>query len=57
MKCVAVCQDPLLAKTLHRALAPTLDLEFLLADRTVARRLHDAGLPAHVADPGESIPM
>ena len=51
MKCVAVCKDVLFAKALHRALTPSLDLEFLLADRTVARRLHDAGLPAHVADP------
>ena len=51
MKCVAVCKDPLVAKALHRALSPSLDLEFFLTDRTVARRLHDAGLPAHVADP------
>ena len=51
MKCVAVCKDPLIAKALHRALSPSLDLEFFLTDRTVSRRLHDAGLPAHVADP------
>ena len=33
MKCVAVCKDPLVAKALHRALSPSLDLEFFLTDR------------------------
>ena len=51
MKCVAVCQDPLVAKALHRALAPSLELEFLLDDHTVARKLHDSGLTTRVADP------
>ena len=51
MQCVAVCQDELLVKTLHRALASHLDLEFLLEDRAAARRLHDAGIPARVANP------
>ena len=51
MKCVAVCQDTLIAKTLHRSLSPALDLEFLLAERTLARRLQDAGLTTRVADP------
>ena len=51
MQCVAVCQDELVVKALHRALASSLDLEFLLEDRAAARRLHDAGIPARVADP------
>ena len=51
MKCVAVCNDELVVKALHRALSPTLELEFLLEDRAAARRLHDAGIPAHAANP------
>ena len=51
MKCVAVCQDELVAKALHRALAPSLDLEFVVEDRSLARRLHDIGVEARVADP------
>ena len=51
MKCVAVCKEQLLARTLHRALAPSLEVEFILEDRTVVRRLHEAGLNVHVADP------
>ena len=51
MKCVAVCKDELIVKAIHRALSPTLELEFLLEDRAAARRLHDAGIPAHVAYP------
>lgn len=51
MRCIAVCQDELVVKALHRALASNLDLEFLLEDRAAARRLHDGGIQARVADP------
>ncbi len=51
MKCLAVCQDVLLIRTLHQVLAPSFDVEFLVEQRTVARRLHEAGLPVTVADP------
>ena len=51
MRCVAVCQDALVVRTLHRALAPALDVEFLVEDHTLARRLHDAGIPARSGDP------
>ena len=51
MRCVAVCQDDLVAKTLHRALVPALEVDFVVEDRALARRLHDAGVPARVADP------
>jgi len=51
MKCVAVCQTTLIARNLHQALVPSLDLEVLVKDRTMARRLHDVGVAAHVADP------
>ena len=51
MQCVAVCRDVLIVKALHRALASNLDLEFLIGDRTAARRLEGAGIQARVADP------
>ena len=51
MKCVAVCQTALVARNLHQALAPSLELDVLVKDRTAARRLHDVGVSARVADP------
>ena len=51
MQCVAVCRDVLIVKALHRALAANLDLVFLIGDRTAARRLESAGIPARMADP------
>ena len=51
MKCVAVCQDDLVVKTLHQALAQTFDVEFLVEERTLARRLNDSGIPTKVGDP------
>ena len=51
MKCLAVCQDELLIRTLHQVLAPTFPVEFLVENRTLGRRLHDNGLPISLADP------
>jgi nanoRNase/pAp phosphatase (c-di-AMP/oligoRNAs hydrolase) len=51
MKCLAVCQDELLIRTLHQVLAPTFDVEFLVESRSLARRLHEARLPVQAADP------
>ena len=51
MKCVAVCQTALVARNLHEALVPSLELEVLVKDRITSRRLHDAGVAARVADP------
>ena len=51
MKCLAVCQDELVIRILAKALTPTLDVEFLLEDRRLARRLHDAEVMVHVGDP------
>ena len=51
MKCVAVCQTALVARNLHEALVPSLELEVLVGDRTTSRRLHDAGVSSRVADP------
>ena len=51
MKCVVVCQDDLVIKALRAALAPTFDVTFVVEDRPLSRRLHDAGVPAVGADP------
>ena len=51
MRALAVCQDELLIRTLHRVLASVFDIEFLVESRPLARRLVDDGVPATVADP------
>ena len=51
MKCLAVCQDEAVARTLHQALVPTFALECLVGTRTIARRLQDAGLTCVGGDP------
>ena len=51
MKCLAVCQDELVIRILAKALGTTLDIEFLVEDRLLARRLHDAEVTVHVGDP------
>ena len=51
MNCVAVCQDDLIVMTLHEALAPTLDIEFLVEERPQGRRLGSTGIPTRVGDP------
>ena len=51
MKCLAVCQDEALARTLHQALVPSFELECLVGTRPAARRLEEAGLACVVGDP------
>jgi nanoRNase/pAp phosphatase (c-di-AMP/oligoRNAs hydrolase) len=51
MKCLAVCQDELLVRTLHQVLAPRFEVEFLIEQRSLARRLHEDGIPVSTADP------
>ena len=51
MRALAVSQDELVIRTLHRVLSGTFDLEFLVESRSLARRLVDDGVPAAVADP------
>ena len=51
MRALAVCQDELVIRTLHRVLAGVFDLEFLVESRPLARRLVEDGVPATVADP------
>jgi nanoRNase/pAp phosphatase (c-di-AMP/oligoRNAs hydrolase) len=51
VRALAVCQDELVIRTLHRVLAGTFDLEFLVESRPLARRLADNGVTVTVADP------
>ena len=51
MKCLAVCHDELVIRTLARALMGSLDIEFIVEDRLLARRLHDSDLKITVGDP------
>ncbi|HVT49383.1 MAG TPA: DHH family phosphoesterase [Vicinamibacterales bacterium] len=51
MRALAVCQDELVIRTLHRVLAGTFDVDFLVESRPLARRLVDDGVPATAADP------
>src|SRR5690606_30550377 len=50
MKCLAVCQNELVMRTLHQVLTPSFDVEFLVENRTLARRLNDAGMRVTVAN-------
>ena len=51
VRALAVSQDELVIRTLHRVLSGTFDIEFLVESRPLARRLVDDGVPAAVADP------
>ena len=51
VRALAVCQDELVIRTLHRVLAGVFDIEFLVESRPLARRLADAGMAATVGDP------
>ena len=51
MRALAVCQDELVIRTLHRVLSGTFEIEFLVESRPLARRLVDDGVPATVGDP------
>ena len=50
MRALAVCQDELVIRTLHRVLSGTFDIEFLVESRPLARRLVEDGVSATVAD-------
>jgi nanoRNase/pAp phosphatase (c-di-AMP/oligoRNAs hydrolase) len=51
VRALAVCQDELVIRTLHRVLASAFDTEFLVESRPLARRLVDDGIAATVGDP------
>jgi nanoRNase/pAp phosphatase (c-di-AMP/oligoRNAs hydrolase) len=51
MRCLAVCQDDLVIRMLDEVLMPAFDVEFIVENRPLARRLHDAGVSVITADP------
>ncbi|HUR34701.1 MAG TPA: DHH family phosphoesterase [Vicinamibacterales bacterium] len=51
MRCIAVCQDELVIRMLDEILLPGFEVEFIIENRPLARRLHDAGVTAIVGDP------
>ena len=51
MRCLAVCQDELVIRLLDEVLQPGFDVEFIVENRAVARRLHDAHIQATAGDP------
>jgi nanoRNase/pAp phosphatase (c-di-AMP/oligoRNAs hydrolase) len=54
MRCLAVCQTELVVRMLEAALAPSLETEFLVESRALARRLHDAGIDVSPGDPNRT---
>jgi nanoRNase/pAp phosphatase (c-di-AMP/oligoRNAs hydrolase) len=52
VRALAVCQDELVIRTLHRVLTGAFDVQFLVENRPLARRLVEDGVSATVADPG-----
>ena len=51
MRALAVCQDELVIRLLHRVLTAGFEVEFLVENRPLARRLADDGIPTTVGDP------
>ena len=51
MKCLAVCQTAIVARNLHQALASSLQLQFLVKDRSIARGLTALGISVRTDDP------
>jgi hypothetical protein len=51
MRCLAVCQDELVIRMLDTILLTGFDVEFIVENRPLARRLHDAGVHVGGGDP------
>src|SRR5262245_53947859 len=51
MRCLAVCQDELLIRILDEILLPGFEIEFVLENKALARRLHEAGVAVTPGDP------
>jgi nanoRNase/pAp phosphatase (c-di-AMP/oligoRNAs hydrolase) len=51
MRCLAVCQDELVIRMLDEILLTGFEIEFIVENRPLARRLHDAGVDVVVGDP------
>jgi nanoRNase/pAp phosphatase (c-di-AMP/oligoRNAs hydrolase) len=51
MRCLAVCQDELVIRMLDEVLLSSFEIEFLVENKALARRLHDAGVHISAGDP------
>src|SRR5712672_857128 len=51
MRCLAVCQEELVIRMLDEILLPGFEVEFIVDNRPLARRLHEAGVKVTVGDP------
>jgi nanoRNase/pAp phosphatase (c-di-AMP/oligoRNAs hydrolase) len=51
MRCLAVCQDELVIRMLDEILLPGFEIEFIVENRPLARRLHEAGMAVVTGDP------
>ena len=51
MRCLAVCQDELIIRMLDEILMPGYEVSFIIENRSLGRRLHEAGVSAIVGDP------
>src|SRR5262245_4004962 len=51
MRCLAVCQDELVIRMLDEVLLPGFEVEFIVDNRPLARRLHEHDVTVTVGDP------
>jgi nanoRNase/pAp phosphatase (c-di-AMP/oligoRNAs hydrolase) len=51
MRCLAVCQDELVIRMLDEILLPGFEVEFIIENRPLARRLHEAQVMVTLGDP------
>ena len=51
MRCLAVCQDELVIRMLDEILLPGFEVEFIVENKPLARRLNDQGVAVIVGDP------
>src|SRR3981189_274895 len=51
MRCLAVWQDELVIRMLDEILHPGFEVEFIVENRPLARRIHEAGVTVSCGDP------
>src|SRR3954469_2474355 len=51
MRCLGVCEGELVIRMLDEILLPGFEVEFVIENRALARRLHDAGVSVSVGSP------
>jgi nanoRNase/pAp phosphatase (c-di-AMP/oligoRNAs hydrolase) len=51
MRCLAVCTDELVIRMLDESLLPGFEVEFVVENRPLARRLHESGVTITAGDP------